>query len=229
MIPWGRRSAINDTFSEFTYAFALVNELITLGKPPIVSVPVFPSLVQEGRASGGYDVKFDRPGRPLFLQFKLAKQIRGRRAREFQQRIFRRSFYRMYIRPKRSSRQHELLLELEQTNRGSVFYCAPAFHTLWELNNFYERRRIVDYSRFVLIEDLKQSDSHPLGATIDELAEWLTAASGRRVQTAPPAIGIPTHYESLATVARFSQTVLNSTLCILQPAEEDGTGGPGLS
>jgi hypothetical protein len=42
MIPWRQRYAATDTFSEFTYSFALVNELVTLGNPPIVSVPVFP-------------------------------------------------------------------------------------------------------------------------------------------------------------------------------------------
>jgi hypothetical protein len=121
MIPWRPRwHAVTDTFSEFTYSFALVNELVTLGNPPVVSVPVFPSLIQEGRATGGYDVALDRPGRPLFLQFKLSKHIRGRRARDFQQGLFWSPFYRMYIRARRSSRQHELLLELERTNQGSV-------------------------------------------------------------------------------------------------------------
>lgn len=170
MIPWRRRS-VTDTFSEFTYSFALVNELVTLGNPPVVSVPVFPSLIQEGRATGGYDVMLDRPGRPLFLQFKLSKHIRGRRAREFQQRIFWSAFYRMYIRARRCSRQHELLLELERTGQGSVYYCAPAFHTLLELNGHYERRQIAQYSRFV-----KPSE---LPAVADEEEHWLSFREAR--------------------------------------------------
>jgi len=53
------------------------------------------------------------------------------------------------IRARRSSRQHELLLDLEQNNRGSVYYCGPAFHTLNELNSHYENRLIEQYTRFV--------------------------------------------------------------------------------
>jgi hypothetical protein len=171
MMPSRWRGPISDSFSEFTYAFALVNELITLGNPPIVSVPVFPSLIEEGRATGGYDVKLDRPGQPLFLQFKLAKQIRGRRAREFRQQIFWSPFYRMYIRARRSSRQHELLLELEQSNLGNVYYCAPAFHTLWELNRFYEERRIAQYTRFVKPTELP--------AISDDEEHWLSFREAR--------------------------------------------------
>jgi hypothetical protein len=55
----------------------------------------------------------------------------------------------MEIRARRSSRQHELLLDLEQNNRGSVYYCGPAFHTLNELNSHYENRLIEQYTRFV--------------------------------------------------------------------------------
>jgi hypothetical protein len=172
MIPWQARwQSVTDTFSEFTYSFALVNELVTLGDPPVVSVPVFPSLIQEGRATGGYDVALERPGRPLFLQFKLSKHIRGRRAREFQQRLFWSPFYRMYIRARRSSRQHELLLELQRTNQGTVYYCGPAFHTLMELNIHYKARQIAKYSRFVKPSEL------PL--ITDDEEHWLSFREAR--------------------------------------------------
>src|SRR5260370_3446978 len=170
MMPW-RRFGVTDTFSEFTYSFALINEMVTLGNPPLVSVPVFPSLIQEGRATGGYDVMLDRPGRPLFVEFSLSKHIRGRRAREFQQGFFRSSFYRMYVRARRSSRQHELLLNLEQSNQGSVFYCGPAFHTLLELNLHYERRDIARYSRFI-----KPSTLPPIA---DDEEHWLSFREAR--------------------------------------------------
>lgn len=167
MTPWLRRwQSATDTFSEFTYSFALVNELVMLGNPPVVSVPVFPSLIQEGRATGGYDVMLDRPGMPLFLQFKLSKQVTGRRAREFQQGLFGAPFYRMYIRARRSSRQHELLLELERTNQGIVYYCGPVFHTLLELNSHYRQRTIAQYSRFV-----KPSALPPI---LDNEEHWLS-------------------------------------------------------
>jgi hypothetical protein len=36
--------------------------------------PVFPSLIQEGRTGGGYDVLLE-PGFPLFLQFKISQYM----------------------------------------------------------------------------------------------------------------------------------------------------------
>jgi hypothetical protein len=55
----------------------------------------------------------------------------------------------MYVRPRTSSRQHQLLLDLEQKRIGRVYYCAPAFHTLGQLNWFYNAKWIARYSRFV--------------------------------------------------------------------------------
>jgi hypothetical protein len=173
MISWGNRFRLSDTFSEFTYGFALCNELVTLGSPPVVTVPMFPSLIEEGRATGGYDVAFDRPGKPLFLQFKLSKFIRGPRAKEYRQspQLFYSSFYRMYIRARRSSRQHELLLDLERTNQGSVFYCGPAFHLLDHLNVHYRGRAVERYSRFVRPSELP--------AINDDLEHWIAFREAR--------------------------------------------------
>jgi hypothetical protein len=42
-------------FSEFTYGFSLVSELASaLG---CAAVPIFPSLIEEGKDGGGYDVE----------------------------------------------------------------------------------------------------------------------------------------------------------------------------
>jgi hypothetical protein len=58
------------TVSEFSYGFALTNELIGLAGEPIRIAPLFPSLVEEGRTGDGYDVNPEVPGFPLFLQFE---------------------------------------------------------------------------------------------------------------------------------------------------------------
>jgi len=150
MLSW---KVAGEAFSEFTYAFALTNELVSIGNPPILSVPIFPSLVEEGRGAG-YDVKLDRPGKPIFIQFKLSRLIRGRRAIEFRSREFWAPFYRMAIRQRRRSRQHEMLIELEQQNSGGVYYYAPAFHTLADLNRYYERREVEARSRRVKPSEL---------------------------------------------------------------------------
>jgi hypothetical protein len=161
MNPW-QLPAASDHFSEFTYGFALVNELVS-ANPRIVNVPVFPSLIMEGQTGGGYDVYLDKPGRPMFLQFKLARYIKGHRAKEFQERKFRKPFYRMSIRSKEASQQHELLLALEQQTKAAVYYCAPAFHTLGQLNTLYNTQRVERQSRFVRPSELppiQDNDKH---------------------------------------------------------------------
>ena len=72
--------------SEFSYGFALVNELADSVGSGLRAAPLFPSLRQEARL--GYDVKLDRPGLPLFLQFKLSDCMVSNRAKEIQKGIF---------------------------------------------------------------------------------------------------------------------------------------------
>ena len=61
---------MNAQFSEFTYGFSLVSELAkTLA---CTAVPIFPSLIEEGKMGGGYDAKLlSKKGTILNLQFKL--------------------------------------------------------------------------------------------------------------------------------------------------------------
>ena len=61
--------------SEFSYGYALTDELIHRHGLPLIAAPVFPSLYQEGQPGGGYDLLLERPGFPLFLQFKLADRM----------------------------------------------------------------------------------------------------------------------------------------------------------
>lgn len=122
--------------SEFSYGYAITDELIHHHGLGITAAPIFPSLVAEGRTGGGWDVKLQRPGIPLFLQFKLSHYMSRWSAYECQQRWFQPPFYRMHLRPKRFSEQHEMLLDLEIAG-NEVYYSAPAFHEPWELDHAY--------------------------------------------------------------------------------------------
>ena len=62
---------MESTFSEFSYGFALTQELASGRFGSLVAAPVCPSLIQEGQPGGGYDVKLPLIGAPLFLQFKF--------------------------------------------------------------------------------------------------------------------------------------------------------------
>ena len=126
--------------SEFSYGFAITSEFVQ-APGAITAAPVFPSLRAEGQQGGGWDVRLDRPGVPLFLQFKLCDQMTRRTCRETRQAGFNVPCYRMYLRPARSSRQHEMLLDLEATGQ-EVYYSAPMFHQPDELNDAFLQRSV---------------------------------------------------------------------------------------
>ena len=134
--------------SEFSYGYALTDELIHWQGTPIIAAPVFPSLYQEGQPGGGYDVMLQRPGIPLFIQFKLADCMVRTNAQEAKNNLFVPPFYRMHIRPIRQSSQHEMLLDLENDG-NDVFYCAPAFHKPEELNDAYLHHQVSNKSLWI--------------------------------------------------------------------------------
>jgi hypothetical protein len=141
-------------FSEFTYGYCLTEDLVVGLGMALTAAPIFPNLVDEGQL--GYDVRFNRPGTPLFLQFKLVHQMVHGRANEAQRGHFQPPFYRMHLRASAISDQHDSLLSLEQAG-NDVFYAAPAFHTTGDLNTAYVQRLV--WGRSFTI---KPSDIGPL-------------------------------------------------------------------
>jgi hypothetical protein len=129
-------------FSEFSYGYAVTEELVSLHRAVIVAAPMFPSLYDEGKAGGGYDVKIPISGRPVFLQFKLSDKLERTNSKEHQSGLLSVPYYRMHIRPAKHSDQHSLLLDLEASGE-TVFYIAPEFHRPSELNSFYLSRTVV--------------------------------------------------------------------------------------
>jgi hypothetical protein len=134
--------------SEFSYGFAVVDELINWRGLNLTAVPIYPSLYEEGQAGKGYDVRLDTPHLPLFLQFKLSHCMIRKNAFECRFLGFNVPFYRMKIRSSYFSNQHESLLNLEMIG-NQVYYVAPFFYLPGELNNYYLNRRICNNSIFV--------------------------------------------------------------------------------
>lgn len=121
-------------FSEFTFGFSLVNELAK--SMSLTAVPIFPSLLEEGKKGGGYDAKLkDKSGITLNLQFKLSDWMKAKNAREWGKTGHTLSlpYYRFEVTSQRVSEQHSLLLALEALE-PHTFYAAPAFHTNSEIN-----------------------------------------------------------------------------------------------
>lgn len=133
--------------SEFSYGFALTNELV--GWSALRAAPVFPSLIEEGRTGGGYDVRLDRPGVPLFLQFKRAECMTKSNAREIQKgaRLYT-PFYRFSIMDAAISDQHRLLRQLDN-GVNEVYYAAPRFHKISEINAAWTTNSVASRSIFV--------------------------------------------------------------------------------
>ncbi len=147
------------TFSEFSYGYAITEELASGSLGSLVGSPVFPSLRQEG-SSGGYDVHLPIEGGPLFLQFKLSNYLSMAVAKEWE--VFGSPYYRMYIRCLLYTQQHRLLLDC-QGQGNEVFYVAPAFHRDEELNAAYLARTVSYDSIFVRpsdIGDIEDFDEH---------------------------------------------------------------------
>ena len=98
-------------------------------------------------------MRLDRPGVPLFLQFKLCDQMTRRNCREARQGNLNVPCYRMHLRPARSSRQHEMLLDLDRAGQ-EVYYCAPQFHRPADLNNAFLRHAVRAQSVWIKPSDI---------------------------------------------------------------------------
>lgn len=96
--------------SEFSYGFALTSELIAKFHLKRAGAPEFATQNAEGKPGGGWDMKL--PSVPIYLQFKRSDEMRRRTAREAT--LFGTlPFYRMHLRRKDLSDQHQLMLDLE--------------------------------------------------------------------------------------------------------------------
>lgn len=148
--------------SEFSYGYALTEELVKGVGTKITSAPVFPSLYQEGKKGGGWDLKLKKGGIPLFIQFKLSHYLKNSNAKERKSGIFSSPYYRMYIRPINHSKQHELLLDLERSG-NEVYYSAPAFHEPKELDYAYLKKIVKNKSIWIKptdIGDITDTNEH---------------------------------------------------------------------
>lgn len=133
--------------SEFSYGYALTETLISSVPRAIRAAPIFPSLIDEGKPGGGYDVKIPFAGFPLFLQFKLSHKMVRDSALEAQLGLMTTPFYRMHLRPTKHSQQHPMLLALEASG-AAVYYAAPHFDTPAELNDAYINGQVAQRSVF---------------------------------------------------------------------------------
>lgn len=141
--------------------------------PLLRAAPIFPSLIEEGRGGGGYDVRFDLPAIPVMIQFKRPDVMLTARAHEINDHglALTTPFYRMHIRSSRTSQQHDLLLG-HDTGANLVLYASPCFHGIDDFNSHYLNKRVIDNTIF-----LRPSDIGPLSAEPHHVSYDGTAAA----------------------------------------------------
>ena len=179
--------------SEFSYGYAITDELIHWHGLPVTASPIFPSLYQEGQSGGGYDLLLPLVGVPLFLQFKLSDCMVLGNAREAQAGQLSVPYYRMNLRPKRLSAQHEMLLDLENGGRDLVYYVAPAFHEPSELNDAYRHHEAGPRSIW-----MRPSDIGPLPDDADHTVAFDDPRSHPVFCSEPREIDVPVDFGSFS-------------------------------
>lgn len=139
--------------SEFSYGFALTHELVqSMGT--LSAAPVFPSLIAEGSPGGGWDVHLDRPGVPIYIQFKRSECILIRSGKEIRLGAdLLPPYYRFAVTASADSKQHEMLLTLD-VPPNEVFYAAPMFHTKPEFDVAFLDGEVRQKSFFVRPRDI---------------------------------------------------------------------------
>jgi hypothetical protein len=198
---------MDPNISEFSYGYALTNELMRRYRLNRAGAPTFPSLQQEGQTGGGYDVEL--PLIALFLQFKLSRYMKGVNSKHAG--VIGLPHYRADLRARKYSKQHELLLDLEADGKD-VYYCAPMFHEPDELNQAFVARDVTARSVFFrpsAIGELPDDDEHFIAFQPGATQVWFCSDPKEIVPVSPADIfsgrlghrrteSITTLYESLA-------------------------------
>lgn len=136
-------------YTEFSYGYAFTENLIRSSSTAPTGAPVFPNLVQEAQL--GFDINVNFPGVPLFFQFKLPEIMRKSTAFEIANWNcpgLRVPFFRIALMRRNLSRQHELLIELEQRYPNGVFYAAPHLAGIHDFDRAYNAAAIAQRSTF---------------------------------------------------------------------------------
>lgn len=152
-------------FSETQFSFAITGELMERLRLAGWRAPFFPTQRQENAL--GYDCRIQGPVKSLFLQFKVPDQKTRSNALHWPD--FGMNYYQFALWPADVSPQHNTLLALAADRRNKVFYCAPAFITQREHENFYQARQIASNSVFVpcgSLRPIRGMDEHHICYTL---------------------------------------------------------------
>ncbi len=137
---------LSERLSEFSYGYGATKEVENLLSSVGIKVtPFLPSLIHEKTL--GFDVAFERPGRPLFLQFKLGQVLSRFVRRDLRGPAPRldRPFHRFNVDTAEPDGQFEMLLKSE-VDGAEVYYVAPRFSEWREYSNHFSDGQVLQNS-----------------------------------------------------------------------------------
>jgi hypothetical protein len=137
---------LHQRLSEFSYGYGVTREVErALQSVGLRTTPFLPSLIQEAKVA--FDVAFDRPGKPLLLQFKLGEALERLwwPDKTTDRPNLDRPFWRFNVDTAEPEGQFDILLKAERAG-AEVYYVAPKF-TSWDVYMLaYESKQILDKS-----------------------------------------------------------------------------------
>ena len=143
-------------FNEREFEFCFNAEFVRKNSAALIGTPIIPSQRLENVL--GYDVEFRIKNgqftRSLFLQHKVSYYAQNRSGRNaFIWNCYLGPYFRFPVERLDRTGQHNLLVDL--ADRGEdVFYCAPAFVGLDNLQNCFVQDNVIDNSRFFDPKDM---------------------------------------------------------------------------
>lgn len=119
-------------------------------------------------------MKLDFPAVPLFLQFKRSDCLVRSSAIEIRDYglDLSRPYYRFKVTERKKSNQHEMLLALDN-GPNNVFYVAPKFHLLSEINDAWSQNNVSGRSIFIAPSEIGVLDDESHHVAFDERKAFL--------------------------------------------------------
>lgn len=137
---------LHQRLSEFSYGYGVTREVEQLlASIGVRSTPFLPSLLNEKKL--GFDVKIDKPGAAILLQFKLGEVLQRFRRTNLSVPApkLRKPFWRFSVDTAEPNGQYDLLLKAEKAG-AEVYYVAPRF-TAWDrYASLFQRGRVLQRS-----------------------------------------------------------------------------------
>lgn len=152
---------LHERLSEYSYGYGVTREAEQLlSSVGLTAVPFLPSLIHENEL--GFDVAFERPGRPLLLQFKLGQEVSRFRRSTPTQVIppLERPFWRFWV--DIASDQFARLVWYE-TAGAEVYYVAPRFHSWKDYADAFGAGKVLENSVLVRPGEIAAGVSDSLG------------------------------------------------------------------